>query len=352
LENIAWFALAAVFIFFLLLLFKHLGSASTESLESSQTRPTSISLRAVLPPKFVVFDLETTGLDTRKNEVIEIGAIRVNRDGDVHDTFQTLVKPARKIPKAITHLNGISQEMVDRDGMPSELAVREFLTFIQDLPLVSFNAEFDMAFLHKLASQNGMVIDNSVSCALKTARLAWPGRNSYRLDDLARDAGLSQDDAHRALADCRSALIVYSCAASVLGRTIPVTYKRSLQPRSGVSCRMRVYLRTSCIPANPVDRNLLGIELERANRIDEAIQCYQANVRDGFEGSHSYERLATIFHGRHDPTSEIAVLKRAVDIYSQLNGDSVMNAKLEKFRKRLDRVSRRAAMTGLPTAQP
>ena len=349
-ESIGWFALAAVFIFFLLLL-KHLGSTPQPPFESSQASPSTIDFKAVLPPKFVVFDLETTGLDERKDQIIEIGAIRVNRDNDVHDTFQTLVKPTRKIPRAITRLNGISQEMVDREGMPSELAVREFVNFIQDLPLVSFNAEFDMPFLQRLASQHGIVLHNSVSCALRTARLAWPGRTSYRLADLARDGGLLQDNTHRALADCRRALIVYTSAASVLGRTVPVKIKRSLQPDSDVSCRMRAYLRTSCVPSDPVDRNLLGVELERANRIDEAIQCYQANVRDGFEGSHPYNRLAIIFRRHNDSASEIAVLKRAVEIYLRLQGDSVLNARLEKFKKRLDRISARAAKKELHTAQ-
>jgi DNA polymerase-3 subunit epsilon len=359
LDYIGWFALAALLAFFLLLL-KHLGSPSDPSVDPSQKRaspepfqrrPSPIDLKAVLPPKFVVFDLETTGLDAGADQVIEIGAIRVNRDGDVHDTFQRLVKPTRKIPGAITRLNGISQEMVDMEGIPSETAMREFVDFIQDLPLVSFNAEFDMAFLQHLALQHGIVIHNSASCALKTARLAWPGRNSYRLDDLSKDGGLSRGDTHRALADCRRTLIVYTSAVSVLGRTIPATYKRSLQPRNGVSCSMQAYLRTSRIPSDPVDRNLLGIELERTNRIDEAIQCYQANVRDGFKGSHPYDRLAIIFRRRKDAASEIAVLNRAVDVYSQLQGDSVLNPKLEKFKKRLERVSGRAVKKASPVVQ-
>jgi len=345
--------LAAVFIFLLLLLFKILDPKPQPSFEpsgTSQTHPSSNNIRAVLPPRFVVFDLETTGLDKWNDEVIEIGGIRVNRDNDVHDTFQTLVRPARQIPRFITRLNGISQEMVERDGMPSQLAIREFANFIQDLPLVSFNAEFDMAFLQKLASQHGIILHKPVSCALKTARLAWPGRNSYRLDDLARDGGLSRDDTHRALADCRRTLIVYTSAASLLGRTVSIKFKGSLQP-TGISRRMRAYIRTSCIPSNPVDRNLLGVELERANRIDEAIQCYQANVSDGFEGNYPYDRLAIIFRRRNDPASEIAVLKRAVDIYSHLQGDSTLNAKLEKFRQRLNRVSQRAAKTKRPAMQ-
>lgn len=172
---------------------------------------------APLPPRFVVLDLETTGLDPAQHEILEIGAIRVNRDSDVHQTYCALVKPMKRIPKKITEITGISQDMVDSEGDPLEKAIREFATFIEDLPLVSFNAEFDMAFLENAAKQNSLVIGNPVSCALKMARRAWPGRKSYKLRDLAKDGGLSDEGTHRALGDCKRALIVYTAAVSRLG---------------------------------------------------------------------------------------------------------------------------------------
>ncbi|MFZ0961418.1 MAG: 3'-5' exonuclease [Terriglobia bacterium] len=172
---------------------------------------------APVPQKFIVLDLETTGLDPIKNEIIEIGAIRVNRDSNIHDTFSALVKPIRRIPKKITQMTGISQEMVESEGEPLEKAIKEFAKFIEDLPLVTFNAEFDMAFLQNAAKQHNLVIGNSTSCALKMARRAWPGRKSYRLNDLAKDGGLSDEGTHRALGDCKRALIVYTAAVSRLG---------------------------------------------------------------------------------------------------------------------------------------
>lgn len=170
-----------------------------------------------LPKQFVIFDLETTGLDPEKHEIIEFGAIRVNRDSVNHDIFQTLVKPSRKVPKKITELTGINQAMLDADGEPIESALRDFLDFIGDLHLVSFNADFDMAFLQNAAAKHSIVVRNPVSCALKMSRRAWPGRKSYRLADLAKDGNLSSDGTHRALGDCQRALIVYTAAASKLG---------------------------------------------------------------------------------------------------------------------------------------
>ena len=170
-----------------------------------------------LPRQFVVFDLETTGFMPSKHEIIEIGAIRVNRDSDTHDTFQVLIKPRKKIPKKITELTGISQEMIDGEGQSLESAVADFLKFAGDLNLVSFNAEFDMAFLRHAAQTYSVSIENQVSCALQMARRAWPRRRSYKLAELAKDGKLNSAGTHRALSDCQRALIVYIAAASRLG---------------------------------------------------------------------------------------------------------------------------------------
>jgi DNA polymerase III subunit epsilon len=176
---------------------------------------------SVLPERFVVFDLETTGLDPEIHEIIEIGAIRVNRDSDNHDSFQALIRPRKNIPKKVTEITGITQDLLEKEGEPLESAIPQFLEFLGELPIVSFNAEFDMAFLKKAVSQTqaGTEIKNRVSCALKMARRAWPGRKSYRLADIAKDSSsLSEEGTHWALGDCKRAMIVYAAAASKLGR--------------------------------------------------------------------------------------------------------------------------------------
>jgi len=172
---------------------------------------------AYLPDRFVVFDLETTGLDPNKHEIIEIGAIRVNRDSEMHETFQTLVIPKKRVPRKITEITGIDQKMIDADGQSLEKALKDFLDFIGDLPLVAFNAEFDMSFLRRAADMHSLQFKNQVSCALKMSRRAWPGRKSYRLGDLAKDGNLSNENTHRALGDSQRTLIVYVAAASTLG---------------------------------------------------------------------------------------------------------------------------------------
>lgn len=174
-------------------------------------------LQDILPRQFVVFDLETTGLDARQNEIIEIAAIKANRDSRSHLSFQALVKPEAKLPEVITRITGITQKMVDRDGEDLGSVLDGFIAFAGDLRLVAFNAEFDVRFLEAALSRHGRKMDNPVSCALKMSRRAFRGRRSYKLTSLAEDHGISTTGSHRALKDCEMALAIYVEAARKLG---------------------------------------------------------------------------------------------------------------------------------------
>jgi DNA polymerase III epsilon subunit family exonuclease len=170
---------------------------------------------SILPERFVVLDLETTGLNPERNKIIEIGAIRVNRDSINHETFQSFVKIKGKVPGKITEITGITSEMLNTEGEPIEIVLPKFMEFIGDLRLVTFNAPFDMGFLKEAAKAQGLSIDNYWSCALDMARRAWPGRKSYKLSSLAKDGGLATQN-HRALGDCQLALTVYTAAVKKL----------------------------------------------------------------------------------------------------------------------------------------
>lgn len=179
-------------------------------------KPVDLSM---LPERFVVFDLETTGLSSDRHEIIEIGAIRVRRESDMHDTFQTLVIPKGRITAKITELTGLTRKMLLADGMAAQDAIEQFRDFVGDLPMIAYNSEFDTGFVQAAAARAGLpAFGNEMICALKMARRAWPRRDSYRLFSLATDAGLPLNNNHRALDDAHRALLVYIAAARKLGR--------------------------------------------------------------------------------------------------------------------------------------
>jgi len=173
---------------------------------------------SLLPEQFVVVDIETTGLEPEKHEIIEICAIKVNRDSKVHTTFSALVKPEKKASKKITELTGITNEMLESEGEKLESAMTEFLNFVGDLRLVYYNAPFDHTFLTNAANLIEKKIENPVSCALDMSRRAWPELKSYKLANLAAMGGLNTNGNHRALKDCELTMTVYAAAATKLGR--------------------------------------------------------------------------------------------------------------------------------------
>lgn len=152
---------------------------------------------------YVIFDLETTGVNPNYDEVIEISAIKVI-DGKIVDEFSTLVNPGRSIPDMASSVNGIYDNMV-ADAPNFETALDDFLEFAKDAVLVGHNiAGFDMKFIKRDAEKYwGLVIDNDYIDTLKLARMCLPMQKGYKLVDLAERYGISSDGAHRALNDCR-----------------------------------------------------------------------------------------------------------------------------------------------------
>ena len=108
--------------------------------------------------------------------------------------------------------------MIDSDGMPLAEALSDFTKFLGDLPLVAYNAVFDIGFLQQAVKRQGHPLKNKYTCALKMARTAWPGLPSYRLADLAKRRNLPDDDTHRALGDSKRALIIFLAAVEEVGK--------------------------------------------------------------------------------------------------------------------------------------
>lgn len=152
---------------------------------------------------YVVFDLETTGISSVYDEVIEISGIKV-RDGHVADEFTSLVKPGRPIPYGASRVNGITDKMV-MDEPSFQEVLKEFLDFLGEDVLVGHNIHnFDMRFIYRDAERFwGKVPGNDYVDTLSIARNYLPQLTHYRLVDLASFYNISANGAHRALNDCR-----------------------------------------------------------------------------------------------------------------------------------------------------
>lgn len=165
--------------------------------------------RAQKKAGYVVIDIETTGLDHAADEILELGAVRVI-DHEISESFSALLRTQAGVPPEISALTGITQEMVQQEGIDPTSALTQFWDFIGKSPIVGHNADFDLAFITKASAAAGIAVPR-VPCS-DTRVLAHrrvPDVADYRLDTLADYFGISITDRHRALADCITTFRVY-----------------------------------------------------------------------------------------------------------------------------------------------
>lgn len=158
---------------------------------------------AIEDTTFVVFDLETFGLNSHKNEIIEIGAIKL-KGTRIVDTFSSFVNPNKIIPKRISELTHITQDMVD-NAPTIEDVLPKFLEFTKDAVMVAHNSAFDMGFIRRDAKKYmGIDYKPAVIDTLQMARDLYPDLKGYNLDRLNKTFKLSLENHHRAIDDAQS----------------------------------------------------------------------------------------------------------------------------------------------------
>jgi DNA polymerase-3 subunit epsilon len=152
--------------------------------------------------EYIVLDVETTGLRPYQQRVIELCALKV-RDGAVVDTFTTLLNPEKRLPRFITELTGITEEMVQR--APRFKAVADtLLAFIGERLIVGHNVRFDLSFINAELSRAGR--PPLVNPRLDTLALAvrlLPGLKKPNLERMAQTLGVDIRNRHRAEGDAR-----------------------------------------------------------------------------------------------------------------------------------------------------
>ena len=153
---------------------------------------------------FVVFDLETTGLSSARDQICELGAVRV-RALELADSFQSLVDPRVALPEPIARLTGLREE--ELRGAPGIGHVLErFLAFAGDDLLVAHNARFDQRFLEQqLLVRHGRRLSEPPLCTAALARRLLEGRRRrVGLASLANFFGVGTEPCHRALPDAEA----------------------------------------------------------------------------------------------------------------------------------------------------
>jgi DNA polymerase-3 subunit epsilon len=157
---------------------------------------------------FTAFDTETTGLDPKKDRIVEIGAVKFDRRGPAC-RYSVLVNPGIPMPWAAGRVNNITDAML-AGKPPLEKVLPDFLRLIDNTIILAHNTPFDCGFINEKLSElyraeNSAVwippfpaLPNPSADTLVLSRLAFPGRDRYALQELAGDLGLTLAKAHRA----------------------------------------------------------------------------------------------------------------------------------------------------------
>ena len=172
--------------------------------------------------KYVVLDLETTGLSSQYNKIIEFGAVKVE-SGLVTERVDILINPEEKLTDRIKEITNITDEMLEGKPTIKEVLPR-IVQFCEGAILVTHNAEFDISFLQEALINNGMEpLNNPIVDTLALSRYLFPDSKGHTLGNLCRNLEVNYDteSAHRADYDAKVLNDVWQPMIAMLSKDNP-----------------------------------------------------------------------------------------------------------------------------------
>ena len=155
------------------------------------------------PDNYVIVDIETTGLSSEYDSIIEISAIKI-RNNEISKTFDSLVyEDGAYIDEFIEELTGITQNMI-QNAPPLKDILPNFLEFISSDIIIGQHITFDINFLYDRCYKymNFLLKNNHIDIA-RISRKLYKEEPHHRLVDIANRYGIDYSGAHRGLADCK-----------------------------------------------------------------------------------------------------------------------------------------------------
>lgn len=160
------------------------------------------------PNSYVVVDVETTGLDPARDHIIEVAALKID-NGNISDTYSSLINPGSQIDSFITELTGITNQ--DLCTAPSPDSVfSDFYDFLGDAIIVGHNVHFDINFLYdNFERYLSKPLCNNFVDTMKLSKKYYKKAPSFKLAALADYLDIPVEISHRALDDCNTTNSLY-----------------------------------------------------------------------------------------------------------------------------------------------
>lgn len=198
---------------------KHIASQETSAVKSKAKIQEIIKKKSQIPTSadYVIIDIETTGLNPKKDKILEIAAIKI-KDHIITETFQCLID-TNALPESITKLTGITEAEIREKGIPLKEGLLAFVDFIQKNKLLGYNINFDRSFINMACiSADIPTLNNQCIDILNIARntIDEDELENYQLSTVATYFGIKNNKNHRALADCLTTYEVYKSLQETL----------------------------------------------------------------------------------------------------------------------------------------
>lgn len=162
----------------------------------------SLLINAFEKENIIVFDVESTGVDVTEDEIIQIAAIKLNKNGEVVDKFEEFLKNKKPV-KDSYYVHGFSDEMLQRIGEDKEKVLKEFVEYSKDSIIVGHNVQYDINILCSELERNnlGKPKFKTFYDTLDIYRRFYPGNINYKLENLSKVYDTKHKPSHDAMDD-------------------------------------------------------------------------------------------------------------------------------------------------------
>lgn len=205
-------------------------------------RPGTAQARSAvpIPTGYAVFDCETTGTDTTRDEIVSLALIQLDPDGGETGRYTGLVRPSREIPAEATAVHGISAADVADAPSFSDFAA-ELRARLGDSVFVAHNVGFDLPMLQHAFERAGIEYGpGATACTLEAFRLLEPLADNHRLQSICERRGIVLEGAHEALSDvlATAELLRVVLAEGIAPETIELDHSAYMRLRSRGDTRL------------------------------------------------------------------------------------------------------------------
>lgn len=159
-------------------------------------------LKAYDEENIIVFDVESTGKDVTEDEIIQIAAIKINKEGKIIDSFERFIKPNKSVGSSF-NVHGFSDEYLKNNGEDKTIVFNDFLDYIENAVVVGHNVNYDISIFSSELSRLNLESPKFKAYfdTLDIYRRFHPNELNHKLEYLSSKFGTNHKPSHNAMDD-------------------------------------------------------------------------------------------------------------------------------------------------------